>query len=247
MILPLTCGCSRDIRSCKTIFLSLPLTSDSDGRYQSLQTARSNQHVNVAVTAVLAELLMMSLHVSLDEITRFAGKCGENEAHRAYQVLQPWSQTKQARTAVWHAGQVVRLAREVPPFQLRGADSLMMYHAIMVLWAYGLMQRDAARRKKDGQGSQLAATIDEAPVFLDEPSNERTNAFLLMNNGRPCLHLGAIDSGTGSQTCDLRSSQAVMAVGIAVLEGNLPNEIRENLPQLIRSLCELMKALGNLK
>ncbi|KAK4505149.1 hypothetical protein PRZ48_003112 [Zasmidium cellare] len=220
---------------------------DESYKRQSLQSTKSNQHADIASTALFAELLMMSLHVSLDEITRFAGKCGEAEAHRAYQTLRPWSQTKQARTAVWHAGQVVRLAREVLPYQLRGADSLMVYHAMMVLWAYGMMLRDAARRMSSDRQQQESTMDNELPIFLDETSNDRANAFLLMNSGRPCLRLYDADPKSTSQACDVRNAQAVMAVGISVLEGNLPNEIHENLPQLIRSLCELMKALGSLK
>ncbi|KAF2159466.1 hypothetical protein M409DRAFT_30086 [Zasmidium cellare ATCC 36951] len=215
--------------------------------YQSLQSAKRTTHTDVAVTELFAELLMMSLHVSLDEITRFAGKCGEAEAHRAYQTLQPWSQTKQARIAVWHAGQVIHFARNVLPYQLRGADGLMVYHAVMVLWAYGMMQRDAARRKADGKEPRESTTSSEPSTFLDDMTNDRTNDFLLMNTGRPCLRFSNTESGTESQACDIRNAQGVMAVGIAVLEGNLPNEIRENLPQLTRSLCELMKALGSLK
>jgi hypothetical protein len=92
-----------------------------------------------AVTCVLHQFLQMYLHVDIDLIARFAGKCGEMAANSAYTYLSPWSQTKEARIAIYHAGQVVRAARHIPPYQIRGPDSFMLYHAIMVLWTYSMM------------------------------------------------------------------------------------------------------------
>jgi len=53
---------------------------------------------------VTAELLKMTLHVSLDALQRFAGKSGEEEARRASIALEnDWMQSPDARYAVWHA------------------------------------------------------------------------------------------------------------------------------------------------
>lgn len=53
-----------------------------------------------ALVCVLQQFLQMYLHADLDTITRFAGRCGEEAAHRAYIALQPWSKSRDARTAV---------------------------------------------------------------------------------------------------------------------------------------------------
>lgn len=100
---------------------------------------------DLAVTALLHGFLMMCLHFNTDSITCFASKCCEAEARRAYEAFQPWSSTKDVRSAISHAAQVIRIARKVPPYQLRGCDSFILYHAIMVLGAYSMMHRDAAR------------------------------------------------------------------------------------------------------
>ncbi|GIZ45515.1 hypothetical protein CKM354_000867700 [Cercospora kikuchii] len=230
--------------------------------YHMLQVIRSSIQDTSAVTRLLNEFLMMSMHVNPDDVTRFAGKCGEIEAHRAYQELQSWSQSKRARTAICHAAQVIRLAREVPPYQLRGADAFIIYHAVMVLWAYGMMQRDLARRTRSSTpnpGTSLREQQERenaTPVYLDEEKNAAIDAFLLMGTGRPCLRIRQVGRGKShdetyrsrqqQQYCDLRHAQAIMQVGVAVLEENYPNEMRKNLPQLIRSLCELMHELGAL-
>ena len=118
-------------------------------RHQSLYKALQDMHAVsggcLAVTRLLHEFIMMSLHVDPDQVTRFAGKCGEEEAHRAYQFLQPWSQSKLARTAVLHAGQVLFAARAVPPYQLRGMDAFLIFHATVVC-TRALIVRNASIR-----------------------------------------------------------------------------------------------------
>jgi hypothetical protein len=53
-----------------------------------------------ALVCVFQQFMQMYLHVDLDMVTRFAGRCGEEPAHRAYIALQPWSRTREARTAI---------------------------------------------------------------------------------------------------------------------------------------------------
>lgn len=258
--------CNSDFASNSDPSARLWMQSRHQKLYQSLQAAQVALEDSLAVTRLLCEFLMMSLHVNPDDVTRFAGKCGEAEAHRAYQELQPWSRTKQARTAIWHAGQVIRLARLVPPYQLRGPDAFLIYHSLMVLWAYGMIQRDAARRSgtSSPRGVTMPSTVRSSTtvepgrtVFLDDEKSENADTFLLMGSGTPCLRLtgkdwsgqtrrGTTRSLEATQICDLRNPQAVMGVGIRVFEQNYPNETRQNLPQMIRSLCELMSELGSL-
>ena len=211
--------------------------------YQELESTRKIG--GLAVTMLLNEFLMMSLHADIDCVTRFAGKCGEAEAHRAYRVLLPWAQSKNARVAMWHAGQVVKLARDVPPYQLRGPDVFLIYHSVMVLWTYAMLQREAGKPSGHGSPGQdviaaMPKSADEV-VYLDaEGTNTRLESFLAVGSGRPYLGTDATTS------CDMRDPRGVMAVGVRVLEGNYPNEVREHLPQLIRSMCELMGELGSL-
>jgi hypothetical protein len=68
--------------------------------YQHLQNAKINlENVN-AITCVFHQFSQMFLFVNLETILHFAGKCGEEAAHRAYMALQPWSTSKDARTAI---------------------------------------------------------------------------------------------------------------------------------------------------
>jgi hypothetical protein len=191
---------------------------------------------------------MMGLHVSIDIIARFAGKCGEEEAHRAYQDLQSWRDTKEARTAICHAAKALMLAREVPPFQLRGCDSFLLYHSIMVLWTYSMLHRGV-----ETLSSSTKTGLDQDTyVFLGEKDNDGTMAFVHMGVGKPCVRLPtcpdhvSTTERTDLEHFDLRKPQEVMTMGVKVFEGNLPNETRQNMPQLIKSFCALLSGLGSL-
>ncbi|RYO26282.1 hypothetical protein AA0111_g8164 [Alternaria arborescens] len=212
-----------------------------------------------AVTCLFHQFLQMYLHVNLDLITRFAGKCGESAANSAYTHLSPWSQTKEARIAICHAGQVVRAARHIPPYQIRGPDSFMLYHAIMVLWTYSMMVRD--RAKKTGTTTPMRAqssSILGKVIYLDDAASEKQtsiNSFVLMNSGIPCLRIISTHQPVASESgmadrpeiCNLKYPSQVMKVGVRLLDTTHPDVDRETGPPLVRALCGLMEELGGLR
>ncbi|KAK4580460.1 hypothetical protein LTR86_000663 [Recurvomyces mirabilis] len=227
---------------------------------QLLQATSPGLATTSPTTKLFQDFLLSTLHVSLDDVIRFAGKCGEEEAHRAYQALQSWSTSKQARTAIWHAAQVIRWAKVTPPYQLRGCDSFLTYHASMILWAYAMMQRDAARRTARSSPqpggpierdtvSSLMANGKLPIVFLDGPKTADTDAFVHLNSGRPCLQLSASKQNPTAAPLlgDLKNPQSIMAVCVEVLERNAPSEERAGKPQMIKCLCDLMSELGSLR
>jgi hypothetical protein len=198
------------------------------------------------------------LHVNLDDITLFAGKAGEAAAHNAYNRLSPWSQTKEARIAICHAGQVVRAARSIPLYQIRGPDAYMLYHAIMVLWTYSMMIRD--RAKKTGTTTPTCTTQPKSKiVFLDDEiltaNQPNIDVFVLMNSGTPHLRitptqpvaLRTPDTTNRPEICNLRYPYQVMKVGVTLLNSTHPDIDRKIGPPLIRALCRLMEELGGLQ
>jgi len=152
-----------------------------------------------------------------------------------------------------HAGQLVRAVKAVPPYQIRGADAFSTYHALMVLWSYGMMLRDTARRtgtntpiRIGANGQQpLARSVlqssTDSNVFLDDVNNPETESFLYMGKGRPSLRF------PDGRLCELRNPASVLALGSNLLESNCPGETRSKLPAMIGSLCNLMDELGSLK
>jgi hypothetical protein len=68
--------------------------------YQQLQNVKGTLENVVAITCVFHQFSQMFLFLNLETIVHFAGKCGEEAAHRAYIALQPWSVSKDARIAI---------------------------------------------------------------------------------------------------------------------------------------------------
>lgn len=191
---------------------------------------------------------MMYLHIDVDGIQRFVGKLGELDARRAYPALRDWSQTKEARTALWHAGQVLRAARAVVAYQFRGFDSLSIYHAALVLWVYGLLQCGESRRLEI---HTPISDSDPAPaVALDGSEDQSTKAFLGHGIGRPGLtmfHARGANNGDVKVFCELSKPRSVMAVARQVFEGNCPLPLPDDIPPpIIQNLCALIEDLGNL-
>jgi hypothetical protein len=231
---------------------------------QQLQNVKGTSENNFAITCVFHQFSQMFLFVNLETIVHFAGKCGEEAAHRAYIALQPWSVSKDARIAIskseimsrqdltdsclGHAGQVLHAARAIPSYQNRGQDSFMIYHAIMVLWTYSMLMSDRAKRtgtNTPSAPSQSAQSISK-PVFLDDArySNQNTvDAFILLNNGTPCLRM----SIQPPEICQLKYPSQVMKTGINLLDGTHPDVGRDIGPPLLRALCGLMEELGGLR
>lgn len=256
--------------------------------YQKLKSIAESLQLAPPTAHLAHQFQMMSLHVSVDTVMRFGGKCGEAEAHLAYHKLQTWSVGKSARFAIWyvepcshcqpgkraihlhqsicvanpsksltsapsrHASQLLRTAKDIPPYQIRGADAFITYHAIMVLWSYGMMLKNSARRTAMSTpvgGQSKRPPIKEGPlaqgiesnVFLDDLSSMQLSAYLHDGMGRPALRF------PDGQCCEVRNVASIMALGCRVLEGNCPGETRDHLPQMIKSLCNLMDELGSLR
>lgn len=205
-----------------------------------------------AIATLLAEFATMYLHINLDSIQRFAGQFGELEAREEYPRLRDWSVTREARTAIWHAGQVLRAARQVPPFQLRGFDVLSIYHATLVLWIFGLLQcvgklRDALNLLPGSSSGGGGGQQTEPLIGLDGPENEFTKAFVNGAVGQPGLTYYSADPEGGhvSMSIQLCNPHLIMEVARQVLEGNCQGS-GDNLPPLVGNLCNLIRELGDL-
>ncbi|KAJ5621841.1 hypothetical protein N7528_005073 [Penicillium herquei] len=216
------------------------LQSRQEDLFSTLKAVQEDTPRSPPVTVLMNELAMMYLHIDIDAIQRFIGKMGEVEARRAYPSLREWSRTKEARIAIWHAGQVIRAARSVPPYQFRGFDSLSIYQSSLVLWVYGLIE--CGEKRLEIRTS--INTDDTTPaVPLDGAEDQSVKNFLNRGIGRP----GLMQHRDGHDFCELSRPRSVMAVARQVIEGNLPPPLPGDiLPPMSQNLCALIEDLGNL-
>lgn len=189
---------------------------------------------------VLLELLSMYLQVSLDKIQVFAGKEGLDAARRVLPALQEWAEAPISRQAVWHAGQVLCTARRLPTYQLRGFNSIAVYHASLTCWAYGLICRMKSRA---GASDQDHTT--NGNVFLDGPMTLDAQRFISSGRGTPGISTMGPES-SDSSLVPLSDSAALMKSALRILCRNSPLQPGdEAIPPLVQNLAQLIMDLGH--
>lgn len=159
---------------------------------------------------MLAELVRMNLCVPFEDLQLLAGKEGNEEARRVYPSLKLWYQSADARQAMWHAGQILRAARQsfrtdtakrTNGYSLRDFHTVAIYHAGLAFWVYGLLSRtgpqeyDAWPTADVATGSILAGqrmsiTQHTATFSLNSSPPVSTldrNRYVALNKSMPVL------------------------------------------------------------
>ncbi|PYI05108.1 hypothetical protein BO78DRAFT_419966 [Aspergillus sclerotiicarbonarius CBS 121057] len=123
------------VQATTTLWLSCQ-HEDLAKRIGVAQHALSNQGSDPFHVQIVAEFCLMALNVSPRELQQFAGRLGAEEAATTHHLLRQWMVGPEFKTAVWHAGQILRIARTAPAAQLREFSAVVVYQASLTLWAY---------------------------------------------------------------------------------------------------------------
>jgi hypothetical protein len=178
------------------------------------------------------EVCLMHLYVSLEDIQIFGGKEGESAARKTVPQLQSWSQTIEARQALYHAGQALKTAALFAPGTLRGFAAVAVYHASLVLWAYGILIDPKSRNF-------------QPPMFvrIDVDGAKELDRFIMTGQGIPCItdYSQKRDSHDSATTL-LTNPPKVMSSISSLLCHNAGND-HYALP-IVTHLSKLMRSLG---
>ncbi|KAJ8114691.1 hypothetical protein ONZ43_g4841 [Nemania bipapillata] len=187
-----------------------------------------------AQEALLLNLILMNLHVSLDDLQLFAGKEGEDQARRVYPILQHWSESKEARQSLFHAGQILRQAKRFPSGHLKQFYAVGVHHAALALWTYGVVTR-ATR-------NQPSIDMSQGLVYIDGPESTEVGRFVQFGNGRPMIRGVRCDDGQTIES-GLEDPRLCMEISEEILRMNF-NTDQDLLPPIVENLCHLIKQLG---
>jgi hypothetical protein len=199
---------------------------------------------NCSEAYLLSELLMMILHVSLDDLQRFAGKYGEEEAQKASQGFADWAKTSDARVAVWHAGQVFCASKLLLPAKNRGFNAIATYYASLTLWVYGLMTLDPSLEKLSPLNRSLHTSgHKEDQVVLNGPESLQTQVFQTTSQGLPGITITNNDEV--EEFVALRNADRVLTAARDIYKRNYPGT-NDALPPLVENLGNLLRDLGSL-
>ena len=221
---------------------------------------------------LLAEFLMMFLNVSLDDVQRFAGKDGERDAREIVPSMRNWCHSKEARRAIWHAGQALRAAKSFHPTQLKGFHAVAFYFSALTLWVYGLIINDAnlnsglrtpipneplpnhspldRHEPRDLLSHGLNNLHDDSTlVVLDGWDDQKVRLFINFNQGQPGLtstnSKHSSSASPYSSFCSLHLPRSVLMNAVSILQANYSHK-SSSPPLMVRTLLGLMKKLAEL-
>jgi hypothetical protein len=219
-----------------------------------LDCVKMSSHANVAMTLSL-ELLLMHLHISLEEMHLFAGAEGHTEARRVFPLLQEWAKSSSARQGVYHAAQIVAAARKIPTGCLRDFHAVVLYQvrirqctyhlrikltpsqAGLALWSYGVISNVALTESAlDSIGN---ARRGENIAMLEETDSNGAQRFINLNKGQAAIKK-TVGDPSGSHVL-LSDPGTVMGVLMDVFRMN--GRPSRSAPPLVENLLELMEGL----
>jgi hypothetical protein len=149
---------------------------------------------------------LMHLHTSLEEVRLLA--TGLEQPETLGQIPQPiaaWAASKDGRTAVWHAAQIVREVRGFRPQSLRDFAAVALYQATLALWAYGM-----------AVGSYTTLSAGQESIWIDGDETDHIQRFISVGRSRPMLHGWSPEGGF----VDLWDPTAVLIMAIQLMHEN---------------------------
>lgn len=199
-------------------------------------------HGSTRRCVLILELILMHLHVSLEDIQLFAGLEGQEEALHVYPSLRDWANTSASRQAIWHAGQVIRTAKSLPLQHLRDFPAIAAYHASLTFWAYGIILNSC-----EFEIRRPSKQLEQQPVWLDDSETTESQRFIELGCGTPGIRGGRSSEPPQFPVAFLNNPCAVIDVVAGVLEDNHKMKDGQDLmkPLLVGNLVKLMRGLQN--
>lgn len=227
---------------------SLVANSRRQELLQMLEHIRMNArewHLELRPAAwLLHEQCSMHLYVSLEDVQLLAGREGEEEARRIFPTMTTWAESAEARQALFHAGQILRAAREHQKFMLAGASAVAVYHASLAFWAYAVTLKNDSTSLVRNFATEPATPRGLDFVRLDGEDGPQIRRFLVLGRGTPCIQAQVQkDDTVVVRDVPLSEAAEVMKATARILQKQHEGG-ETNIPPLLQNLSKLMHSLG---
>jgi hypothetical protein len=200
-------------------------------------------------TQILYERQLMDLHACIEDLQYLAGKEGATLRQNVVPELARWVRAKEGRLAVWHAGQILAAAKGLCNSTLREGSAVAIFHAALVLWAFGILSEKEVShtfgRSSSGLNNGQAV---EKEVQMNGPGGAAVQQFLLLARGRPVIsswHTGEAEMVIDDQNVSLYCTKRVVATMVEALRATHASARYETV--LLTHLSELIQALDSVK
>ncbi|KAJ3530086.1 hypothetical protein NM208_g9481 [Fusarium decemcellulare] len=180
--------------------------------------SREGSHYSAQSLAELNTILefnAMALYAPLRTLPAFAGKYGETEAQRLYPVVENWAQSREARQAIWYAGQIYKWGKGLECQHMRDFQSVAVYHASLVFWVYGIIM--AYRNEQDRVLPDQSTQYLGRAILLDGSLSLDTENFIANGLGIPTIEDVASRSESPTTLVPLYNPSRTMKVGLGFL------------------------------
>ncbi|KAM0346684.1 hypothetical protein ACHAPU_005397 [Fusarium lateritium] len=179
------------------------------------------------------ELTLLHLQMPFEDIQIFAGMEGPERARAVYPTVREWAKSEAARQTVYHAAQIVQIAKQSSGGSMRGPMAIILYHASLAFWVYGLLSEQAGISRALSQN-----------VYLDDGDNIALQRFKGFGQGQPCIRWRSEIAGQGEVVIGVPLSQPdkVMEAVMGVVRNNFKGV---PVPHLTEKLVQLMAELEN--
>ncbi|KAM0562301.1 hypothetical protein ACHAPJ_001988 [Fusarium lateritium] len=185
-------------------------------------------------TQMRLELAFLHLQMPFEDIQIFAGMEGPERARAVYSMVRDWVKSEAARQTIYHAAQIFQIAKQSPKGAMRGPMAIIIYHASLAFWVYGLLS---------DQSSGVSRALTQN-VYLDDADSIALQRFKGFGQGQPCIRWRSEIPGEGEVVISVPLSQPskVMEAVMGIVRDNfagLP------VPHLTEKLVQLMAELKN--
>ncbi|KAK4230534.1 putative transcription factor [Podospora fimiseda] len=199
-------------------------------------------HEMSAQETMVLHLLLMNLNVCLNDFQIFSGKEGEEQAKKILPNLQRWRGTPEARTALWHAGQIFRQGRlYFPQGHLKDFYAIAIQHASLCVWTWGVVTRSLHKGKRGkGRGGGNGDDV----LYIDDDDSVVALEWRDFNQSgrRAAIRGTGASGGVGSF---LEETWACMAMAQEILRANFAGGREEGLPPVVENIVLVLKQLEN--
>ncbi|KAI0536014.1 fungal-specific transcription factor domain-containing protein [Xylaria digitata] len=192
---------------------------------------------------IIMRLEAIHLHIftPFEAIQVFAGMEGPEQVRATVPTVLQWAKSDGARMAVWHAGQIFRTAKSFPRGQIQGLAAIVLYHASLVLWVYGLHLKEDEPDSAIGPQSN-PQTLNQT-VWLDGLDDMALQRFIQFSRGCPSVRSVSIDplrtESDNQSTIKLHQADKVLEAAIEMFSANHGR----SRPSLVENLIQLLKVL----
>ncbi|KGO71709.1 hypothetical protein PITC_027220 [Penicillium italicum] len=139
------------------------------------------QHLAPAIPLIY-QTISLSLYLPLGILETFSGKDGEKRSSDVYQSFIQRISAENLRQASWHAGQVLRIARSMPPESLTDFSATCVYFSALALWSLSTIF------SSNDLALDAGSRNDETVFLLDgESDSAALRRFTLSGQGVPAI------------------------------------------------------------